>query len=351
MARSPIEHGVGLAALAAALFGLTAPVVQLASAGAGALACGALLYLGAAAGAGAGLARHASGRAEAPLRRQHAGTLIAVAIVGGMLAPTCLVLGLERVDAASAALLLALEAPFTLVLARLVFHEHLGRRVLVAAVLIVAGGLVATAGRPDRISLHGALLVGLASLGWGVDNTLSRRLADRDPLAVVVGKGLIGGSVAALVALTLGQPWPTLPRTALLVVTGALGFGASLALYLRAQRAVGAARTASVFSIAPFLGAAAALGMGTRWPGSSFALGALLVGAGVWLHATERHDHFHVHEALEHEHLHTHDDGHHDHTHDPMPIGPHSHTHRHRPTSHRHAHSEDQHHRHEHGTG
>jgi drug/metabolite transporter (DMT)-like permease len=348
MNRSPIGQGIGLAALAAVLFGITAPVVQLASTGAGALACGALLYLGAAIAAAGGRALRSGKRRDAPVRAEHAGTLIAVALVGGLLAPVLLVLGLKRIDAASASLLLALEAPFTLVLARLAFHEHLGRRVLVAAVIILAGGLVATAGRPDRISIYGALLVAAASFGWAVDNTLSRRLADRDPLTVVAGKGLIGGTTASLVALALGQTWPSAPRAATLLVAGALGFGASLALYLRAQRVVGAARTASVFSIAPFVGAAAALALGTRWPGWGFALGALLIGAGVWLHATERHDHFHVHGELEHEHLHTHDDGHHDHVHDPMPVAPHAHRHTHRATSHSHAHSEDLHHRHEH---
>ncbi len=345
---SPGRKGIFLAVLAAGMFGVTVPLVQIASAGAGALAAGSLLYLGAAAGALAGLARGRGRRKEAPVRRADAVTLLALGLVGGLLAPLLLVLGLQRADAASASLVLGLEAPFTLVLARVVYREHVGRRVLAAAGLILAGGLLATAGRPEKLSIYGGALIAAATLAWAVDNTLSRALADRDPLAVVAGKGLLGGSAALLAAVAMGQSWPSLARAAGLVIAGALGFGVSLQVYLQAQRIAGAARTASVFALAPFVGAAAALALGTPWPGPAFVLAAVLIGAGVWLHATEHHHHAHVHQELVHEHLHTHDDGHHDHDHEPMPAEPHSHAHRHARAAHAHPHGEDLHHRHDH---
>jgi hypothetical protein len=118
--------------------------------------------------------------------------------------------------------------------------------------------------------------------------------------------------------------------------------------YLRAQRAVGSARTASVFGVAPFIGAAVAVALGAPWPHPIFALVAALMAVGLWLHATERHQHAHAHEALEHDHVHVHDDGHHEHRHDPMPAGAHAHPHRHEALAHLHEHAEDLHHRHVH---
>jgi drug/metabolite transporter (DMT)-like permease len=344
--RDSIRSGVTLSSLAALLFGLTAPLVQRAAEGAGALSSAALLYLGAAIAAGAGLVARRRGDREAPLRRPQIGALLAVALFGGMVAPVLLVLGLRSTDSASAALLLALEAPFTLGLARMFYGERIGRRVVSAAGLIAAGALIAVGGHPGgRTSIVGGVLVVAAALAWAIDNALSRRLADRDPLAVVTGKGLIGGGAAALAGLALDQAWPTLLGAGALLTIGAFGFGVSLQLYLRAQRIMGAARTASVFAIAPFVGVGGALLLGAPWPGWTFGVAAVLIAIGVGLHTSERHAHPHLHEETEHEHLHTHDDGHHDHAHDPMPAGPHSHLHRHGGLEHSHPHGEDIHHR------
>jgi drug/metabolite transporter (DMT)-like permease len=353
--RAPIRRGVAQALLAALLFGATAPLVQRASSGAGALSSGCILYLGAA--VATLLASAFRGRTgEARLDRTMLGRLVLVALLGGMLAPMLFVLGLRRVDAASGALLLALEAPLTLFLAWLIHRERLGPRVLAAFACILAGGLV-LAGRPDALpdastgagaTFVGAALIIGATAAWALDNVLSRPLADRDPMVVVAGKGLIGAGASALGAAALGQPWPRLGPAAGLLAIGAVGYGLSLQLYLRAQRRIGTARTASVFAAAPFLGAGAAFALGDPWPGWSFVLAGALIACGLWLHARERHLHAHVHLAMSHAHPHSHDDGHHDHLHDPMPVGLHSHEHSHERVEHAHDHSEDLHHRHQH---
>jgi ABC-type nickel/cobalt efflux system permease component RcnA len=146
----------------------------------------------------------------------------------------------------------------------------------------------------------------------------------------------------------MGEKMPAPSAVAILLAVGALGYGVSLQLYLRAQVVVGAARTASVFAAAPFVGALAALLLGAPAPGWPFHVAAALMIAGVALHLSERHSHRHTHEALTHTHFHGHDDGHHTHFHEPMPEGPHSHPHQHEAIAHDHEHSEDLHHRHPH---
>jgi drug/metabolite transporter (DMT)-like permease len=356
--RTQLSRGVALAAGAAVLFGITAPLLQRASAGISSLTSGCLLYLGAGLGASFLLVGQGRGPARALLGRRSLVRLFLVAIVGAVVAPVLLVLGLRRTDAATASLLLALEAPVTLLLAWLFLREHVGRRVLGAAACILGGGLLLALapalgeGTPGpnavRTTTIGGLLIFAACTAWAVDNLLSRQLADDDPIGVVAGKGLLGALMSGAAALAFGQPAPSAGSAAALLAIGALGFGVSLQLYLRAQTLVGAARTASVFAAAPFVGAAVALAMGAPWPGWTFPIAAILMFIGVALHVSERHAHRHSHEALEHEHMHSHDDGHHDHPHDLAPVGPHSHWHRHDPTTHEHEHSEDLHHRHSH---
>lgn len=349
MARDlPIRRGIALAAVAALLFGATSPLLQRASVGMGPFTAGGLLYLGAALTSVMRWTGRGRGR-EAPLRRADLPRVAAMALLGAVLAPAALVAGLHRTDAASASLLLALEAPFTFILARLVYREHLGPRVLGAVALLFAGGVVLGGGRlGDAASLTGCLFVVLATALWAGDNTLSRVLADRDPVAVVGAKGALGAAAALGVAVLVDPRPPSAEAALALVAIGAVGYGTSLQIYLRAQRLVGAARTASVFAMAPLAGAAIALVLGAQAPQWPLAVASVLIVAGVWLHASEHHGHRHHHAALEHEHVHRHDDGHHQHPHLPATTGPHSHPHRHEPLEHEHEHGEDLHHLHPH---
>ena len=332
--------------VSALAFGIATPLVQRFGHGVGSFATAALLYTGAAL---VGLVSQS--RDEAKLRREHLGRIAIVAVLGAGLAPAALAWGLARTSGTAASLMLNLEAVFTLVLARVLYAEHVGRRVAVAAALLVAGGALlvfdrggAAGGAPHTLGLAA---VAAAALGWAMDNALAKPLSELDPAAVVAAKGALGAMLASCAALALGEPWPaTLPMLGLLVV-GATGYGVSLRLYLKAQRALGAGRTASVFASAPFCGALVAWALGEPAGVYAAAAGAVMA-LGLVLHMTERHEHDHVHQALEHEHAHRHDDAHHDHMHDPMPSGEHTHAHRHDRTAHRHPHVPDVHHGHAH---
>jgi drug/metabolite transporter (DMT)-like permease len=344
-----VAGGIGLAALAALLFGVTAPFLKLASQGVGVFAGASLLYLGAAAGAGLWLA---AGPRPTFFKGVVAGSGLArlalVALFGAVLAPALLIAGLARTDGATASLVLVLEAPLTAVLAALFFRERLGRRVVAALSLISLGAMVLSVGGARGQGALGLALVAAAALAWAADNLVSRPLADADPRLVVALKGLLGGAAAAVTAIVSRETLPSGARVAALLVIGAVGYGVSLSFYLRAQARVGAARTASVFATAPFVGAVVAILVGVAAPTWQLAVASVLMVAGVALHLFETHRHRHSHEALEHEHVHRHDDGHHTHTHVPMPVGPHAHPHRHEALTHEHDHGEDLHHRHAH---
>lgn len=345
--RWPALRGGVLAVLAATLFGISTPLVQRAGTGIGPFTTAALLYAGAAL-LGA-LLRQPAGR-EARLRRSDLPRLLAMAALGAVLGPVALAWGLQHTSGTSASLMLALEALFTAVLAHWMYRESMDRRVWTAMLLLMAGAvvLILDRGAAGQAQLLGLLAVLVATAAWGIDNTLSRGVAERDPAQVVLVKASLGAPAALLLAFAWVEPLPNLGQVAALLAIGASGYGLSLRLYLLAQRAFGAARTGSVFAFAPFIGAVLAIVLGERGLSWGTAAGAALMLAGVLVHLYEVHEHEHEHEALEHEHAHRHDDGHHNHVHDPMPQGEHSHLHRHEPERHSHPHVPDVHHTHRH---
>jgi drug/metabolite transporter (DMT)-like permease len=346
---SPALRGAALALLAAALFGLSTPLVQRFGLGLGPFSTAALLYAGA---AGVALFQRRGAAAEAPLRRSDAPRLLAMVAAGAVLGPVALAWGLQRTSGASASLLLTLEAVFTAVLAWRWYGEVLDGRVKTAVALLLAGGalLVLDQGLSGQVQLLGLLAVAVATVAWGVDNTLSRGVADRDPGQVVLVKAALGAGVTTALALAWGEALPPLRAALALLAVGATGYGLSLRFYLLAQRQFGAARTGSVFAFAPFIGALGAFALGERSASALLLLGGLLMAAGVVVHLLENHAHAHDHEALEHEHAHRHDDGHHAHAHPGAnaPSGAHSHWHRHEPGQHSHPHVPDAHHGHRH---
>jgi drug/metabolite transporter (DMT)-like permease len=277
--------------------------------------------------------------------------LLAMAAAGAVIGPVALAWGLQRTSGTSASLMLTLEALFTAVLAWRLYRETMDRRVWAAMLLLLSGGilLVIDQGRDGGgARMWGLLAVLVATAAWGLDNTLSRTLAERDPGQVVLAKAGLGAIATSLLAVSFGEHLPAAGAALGLFAVGATGYGLSLRFYLLAQRAFGAARTGSVFAFAPFIGAALAVAMGDHSTSWLMAAGSVLMLAGVALHLAESHGHGHEHEATEHEHAHRHDDGHHEHAHDPMPAGAHSHRHRHEPLWHAHSHVPDAHHAHRH---
>jgi drug/metabolite transporter (DMT)-like permease len=224
------------------------------------------------------------------------------------------------------------------------------RRVWLAVLLLLAGGitLVVDQGQSGSSQLLGLVAVMVATAAWGLDNTLSRALADRDPGQVVLAKAVLGVTATVILSLVAGEPLPTLASALGMMLVGATGYGLSLRFYLLAQRAFGAARTGSVFAFAPFIGAFVAFALGDRSGGWGLLVGGLLMFVGIVVHLAEAHHHEHEHAEVDHEHAHVHDDGHHTHIHDPMPIGAHSHAHSHEAVRHEHPHVPDVHHTHKH---
>lgn len=342
--------GVPLALASAALFGALAPLSKLLLGAVGPFMLAGLMYLG----AGLGLAAYrffrgafveASG--EAQLRRADLPWLAVAIAMGGVAAPVLLMLGLARTTASSAALLLNMEGLATMAIAWVVFRENVDRRLMVGAFAILTGAALLSWNGQGASLDSGSLLVIAACVAWGVDNNFTRNISAADPVVIAMLKGLIAGGVNVAIALMSGEAFPDAVAIAAAAVVGLLGVGVSLVMFILALRHLGSARTSAYFSLAPFIGATAAIILLGEPMTAKLLFAGGLMGIGLWLHLAERHAHEHEHEPLEHEHGHVHDE-HHLHEHAGPVTQPHSHPHRHDRWRHAHAHYPDVHHRHGH---
>ena len=342
------RRAIAYALLSAALFGASTPLAKIFVGAISPLALAGLLYLGSGIGLGAWLLLRK--RLPAPtLAARDLPWLAGAIVAGGIVGPALLMYGLARTDAASASLLLNLEAVLTAVLAWVVFRENLDRRVFAGMAAIVAGGVALAWHTPDVRNPAGPLLVAGACLAWALDNNLTRRVSGGDAVVLAALKGFVAGAANLALALAIGARLPAPGAIAAAGLLGLIGYGVSLVLFIMALRDLGTARTSAYFSIAPFFGAALALLVLGEQSAPPFWIAAALMAVGVWLHVTERHEHEHVHEPVAHTHEHMHD-LHHQHSHEPGWDGrePHTHRHQHGRLRHRHPHYPDLHHRHGH---
>jgi drug/metabolite transporter (DMT)-like permease len=338
---------------AAALFGSSPPLAKLLLPELPPVPLAGLLYLGAGVGLTAfGLVRRGARGVtrEARLRTADYGLVAAIIVLGGVSSPIFMLAGLQRASGVVVSLLLNLEAPFTILLAVTLFGEHLGRRELGGAALVIAGAalLAFVPGRLDA-GLAGVACVVAACLGWAIDNNLTQRLSLRDPVAVARAKTLGAAVVGIGLAAILGRLPAVSGRLGLALLLGFVSYGVSVVLAIEALRRLGAAREAALFATAPFVGAAVSVPLLGEAIGLRELVASAIMAIGVLVLFREEHAHPHAHDWLEHEHAHVHD-AHHQHDHAGAADEPHAHPHVHPPLVHAHPHVSDAHHRHRHKT-
>ena len=238
----------------------------------------------------------------------------------------------------------------TALLAWFVFRENFDSRIALGMASIVAGAAVLSwQGEAKVTNMLGPLAVIGACLAWAIDNNLTRKVSLSDPIQIAMLKGLVAGTINMVLAVLIGAPKPSLGPLAGAAILGFVGYGLSLVLFVLALREIGTARTGAYYSTAPFIGAVIAFIVLREPVTPALLISGVLMGFGVWLHLTERHEHEHEHVPVVHMHPHVHDE-HHQHEHGPSdpPGEPHSHLHAHVRLRHEHPHFPDAHHQHRH---
>jgi drug/metabolite transporter (DMT)-like permease len=243
------------AILAAIFYGFSIPFSKPLLSELSPLLLASLLYLG------AGIGIFLVNQARHPITTLAVSTNDRKAMVGmvllDVLAPILLLWGLKSSPATSASLLNNFEIVATTLIAMTLFRERVTSNVLWAIAIITLSSLILSV--EDWSTLHfslGSLLILGATITWGLENNLTRQLAHRDPLHIVIIKGLGSGVSALVLAAVWDWGTPTLIPVILALLLGFVAYGLSIAFYIRAQRDLGASKTSAYYAVAPFVGMA-----------------------------------------------------------------------------------------------
>lgn len=267
----------------------------------------ALLYLGAGLGIGLLWLADPKDRAKAEKLTKSDLPFVIGMIVLDIAAPIFLMLGVRYGNASSASLLGNFEIVATTVIALLVFRETVSGRLWCAVGLItLASALLSFEGADSFRLSTGSLLVLLAATCWGLENNCTRKISSKSTYEIVLLKGIFSGLGALVIALLRGETLPAVTWIAAALVLGFVAYGLSIFLYVRAQSALGAAKTSAYYAVAPFIGAALSFVLLKEKLSGLYlaALGVMIAGTVLVVIDTLRRHHTHVHT---HRITHTHD--------------------------------------------
>lgn len=251
--------------LSGALFGISPAIAKLLVTGMPPVAFAGFLYLGAFVGLFLfTLLRKATSSKtfvkEPSLVKKDLPWLAGAIIIGGIIAPIALMTGLTTASGFTTSLLLNLEGVATVIIAILAFNEYAGKRLWLALLFMtMAGILLAWSPAQGTIALAGPLLIVLAMVCWGIDNNLTQRISNKDPIQIAQLKGIIAGTTSITLAILLGLQIPFDATILFALVLGALSYGISLVLFIKALEGMGSSRTGTFFSFGPFIGAVASI--------------------------------------------------------------------------------------------
>lgn len=177
-------------------------------------------------------------------------------VVLDIAAPICLMFGLKMTAAANASLLNNFEIVATAMIAMLLFHEKVSRRLWMAIILVTLACILLTLDSTSSLCFSsGSLLVLLACVCWGLENNCTRCISDKDPMEIVIIKGFGSGLGSLCMALSTGEWFPQVQYVAIVMFLGFVAYGLSIFFYTYAQRTIGAAMTSTFYAVAPFIGA------------------------------------------------------------------------------------------------
>jgi len=199
-----------------------------------------------------------------------------------ILAPILLMIGLNMTTAANASLLNNFEIVATSIIALFYFKEKISPRLWFAIFLVTLSSALLSFEDLNSFSFSiGSLFVILACTGWGLENNFTRVLSKKNPLQIVIMKGLGAGFGSLIIAVVAGDFSINFQYIVMALILGFLAYGLSITLYVRAQRDLGASRTSAYYAFSPFMGTAISLVLFRQIPTFTFlmALSIMLVGA------------------------------------------------------------------------
>ena len=286
MKKNPVKSGICLALFAAALYAINSPLSKLLLDYLPPTLMAGFLYIG------AGVCMLAlallrkvrkTERTETKLTKRELPYIVAMILLD-IAAPVCLLLGLKSTTAANASLLNNFEIVATAVIALVVFKEKINFRLWLGILFITLSCMVLSF--EDLSSLqfsYGSLLILLACVCWGFENNCTKKISSKDPLEIVLLKGIFSVLCSLLVGFIIGERITVLWSVFAVIGVGFVAYGLSIFFYVHAQRILGAARTSAYYAVSPFIGTLLSLVIFREIPHYTYFIALALMIIGAWL--------------------------------------------------------------------
>lgn len=286
MKKNSVKSGICLALIAAALYAINSPLSKLLLDYLPPTLMAGFLYIG------AGVCMLAlallrkvrkTERTETKLTKRELPYIVAMILLD-IAAPVCLLLGLKSTTAANASLLNNFEIVATAVIALVVFKEKINFRLWLGILFITLSCMVLSF--EDLSSLqfsYGSLLILLACVCWGFENNCTKKISSKDPLEIVLLKGIFSGLGSLLVGFIIGERITVLWSVFAVIGVGFVAYGLSIFFYVHAQRILGAARTSAYYAVSPFIGTLLSLVIFREIPHYTYFIALALMIIGAWL--------------------------------------------------------------------
>lgn len=278
------NKGIFLAILAAALYAINSPFSKILLDYMPSTLMAGFLYIG----AGLGMFLIALIRkirkvdkTEAKLTKSELPFTIAMILLD-IAAPIFLLFGLKSTSSANASLLNNFEIVATAIIALMIFKEKISFRLWVGIGFVTASCLLLSVEDfSDFQFSYGSLFILLACVCWGFENNCTRKISSKDPLQIVLLKGIFSGLGSVIIGLCIGERITVLWSVFAVLAIGFVAYGLSIFFYVYAQRLLGAARTSAYYAVAPFIGTILSLLIFRELPHYTYfiTLGLMIIGA------------------------------------------------------------------------
>lgn len=276
------KTGILLAILAAALYAINSPFSKLLLESVPPTLMAGLLYVG----AGLGMCvialirklKNKDGqKKEGRLSYKELPYTLAM-IMLDVAAPIFLLIGLGTTTAANASLLNNFEIVATALVALVAFKEKISGRLWGGILFVTLSCAVLSF--EDVTSLRfsiGSLFILLSCVCWGFENNCTRKISSKDPLQIVLLKGIFSGGTSVVIGMCIGERAKDLLAVLAVLALGFVAYGLSIFFYVYAQRLLGAARTSAYYAVAPFIGSLLSLFIFGTLPPYTYFLAFLLM--------------------------------------------------------------------------
>ena len=182
-------------------------------------------------------------------------TFILGVIICDILASLFIVESLKFIDASVVSLISILEISFTILISHFIFKTKLSKNLIMAVILVSIGGILLSFDSSVEFKLSiASMLTVFATACWGLENNLTAKVSDKNPLLLVFSKCFAVAIFNLLFILNINI-FELFINNWYLLIIGFFTYGISILYYAYAINYIGISKTSIIFSFSPVFGA------------------------------------------------------------------------------------------------